>query len=73
MPTPIVNAERDRLIISSRKAGLTLAKIGAEHGISRQRVHAIIKAASSEPAVDPDKIEEELYMFLSAACQEGSQ
>lgn len=45
MPTPIVNADRDREILIKRDSGATLAGIGALHGISRQRVHAIIKAA----------------------------
>lgn len=73
MPTPIVNAERDKQILAERAAGASLAAIGARHGISRQRVHAIIKTASPAPMVDPDKIEAELYMFLSSACQEGLQ
>lgn len=73
MPTPIVNADRDRQILSQRAAGASLAAIGATHGISRQRVHAILKTAGRDNAADPDKIEAELYLFLSAACQEVSQ
>ena len=42
IPRPDPN-ERDRRIIANRQKGMTLAEIGELEGISRQRVHAILK------------------------------
>ena len=35
--------ERDRRIMESRRAGMTLEEIGESEGISRSRVHTILK------------------------------
>ena len=35
--------ERDRRILENRRAGMTLAEIGELEGLSRQRVHVILK------------------------------
>ncbi len=36
-------SERDRKVLESRRAGMTLAEIGELEGISHQRVHQILK------------------------------
>lgn len=38
-----VNAERDRLIVEAYNTGRTLASIGEEHGMSRERVRQIVQ------------------------------
>ena len=35
--------ERERRMLEARRAGLTLAEIGKQEGLTRQRVHAILK------------------------------
>jgi hypothetical protein len=37
------NFNRDMQIVAARKEGKTLREIGQEHGVSKQRIHQIIK------------------------------
>jgi hypothetical protein len=46
-PGPGARSERNAEIVALREAGLSLAQIGEQYGLSRQRVHQILARASS--------------------------
>ncbi len=45
-PGPVTDEQRNRRIAQMRSAGLSLQKIGDEFGLSRQRVHQIVRGVA---------------------------
>lgn len=45
-PGPVTDEQRNSRIAEMRSAGLSLQKIGDEFGLSRQRVHQIVRGAA---------------------------
>ena len=40
--------DRNRMIVAERLSGETLEAIGSRHGITRERVHQIVKASGED-------------------------